>query len=132
MPVKFDEYQAGVDGADARIVEDSNAHGILRFLAKHPEIGFTPSEIADALDLPRGSVGPTLQRLDERGLLRHKEPYWSIDKDRLAAYESMLLSMDVIESRSEEEAWSAVDPEEYSVDDGELAAWRDGCRRGDG
>ena len=74
MPVHFDEYES----SDADIESGSNAGRILRFLAKSPETGYRPVEIYEALDLARGSVGPTLKRLKERGLVRHKEPYWAI------------------------------------------------------
>lgn len=74
MPVHFDEYES----SDADIEIDSNAGQILQFLAKHPEKGYRPAEIYEALDLARGSVSPTLKRLEDRGLVRHKEPYWAI------------------------------------------------------
>lgn len=74
MPVEFDQYNP--DSGSIR--ESSNAGQILRFLARSPESGFAPTEIANHLDLARGSVGPTLQRLEERGLVRHKEPFWAI------------------------------------------------------
>jgi len=74
MPVHFDEYESPDDGVEA----GSNAGQILQFLAKSPEKGYRPVEIHEALELARGSVGPTLKRLKERGLVRHKEPYWAI------------------------------------------------------
>jgi type IV secretory pathway ATPase VirB11/archaellum biosynthesis ATPase len=42
---------------------------ILERLAQHPKLGFTPSELADALEILRGSVGTTRSRLEERGLV---------------------------------------------------------------
>ena len=75
MPVQFDEYDSSDDGVEWAIRENSNAHRILALLLAYPDIGFTPSEIADATDVPKGSVGPTLQRLRERDLVRHKRPY---------------------------------------------------------
>lgn len=74
MPVQFDDYES----SDADVEVGSNAGQILQFLAKLPEKGYRPVEIYEALDLARGSVGPTLNRLEERGLVRHKEPYWAI------------------------------------------------------
>ena len=74
MPVHFDEYES----SDTDIEIGSNAGRILQFLAKSPEKGYRPVEIYEALDLARGSVGPTLNRLKERELVRHKEPYWAI------------------------------------------------------
>lgn len=62
---------------------------ILEHLAQQPELGFTPSELADELDVPRGSVGPTLSRLEERGLVRHKGTYWPINTE---AYDAQTAS----------------------------------------
>lgn len=124
MPVQFDDYDREADEVDWVLTEGSNAHTILSFLLDHPETGFTPSEIAEATGLPQGSVGPTLQRLHKRDLVRHKEPYWAISTDdRVAAYEAMLQSMEAITARGGEE-WAEIDRSEYEVDDEELEAWR--------
>ncbi|WP_136602853.1 MarR family transcriptional regulator [Salinigranum halophilum] len=74
MPVDFESYHPS-NLPD----EGTNGRRILEHLAQHPELGFTPSELADALDIPRGSVGTTLGRLEERGLVRHKGEYWAIN-----------------------------------------------------
>jgi DNA-binding transcriptional ArsR family regulator len=65
MPVDFESYHLN-DLPD----EGTNGRRILEHLAQHSELGFTPSELADELDIPRGSVGTTLSRLDERGVVR--------------------------------------------------------------
>lgn len=97
---------------------------IVAFLLDHPETGFTPSEIAEATDIPEGSVGPTLQRLRKRDLVQHKGPYWAIaDDDSLAAYEAMLHSMTGESDTGRE--WAEIDSEEYEADPDELAAWRE-------
>lgn len=43
---------------------DSNGFQLLQFLGKNPKKGFKPSEIADVTDIPRGSVGVVLSRLE--------------------------------------------------------------------
>mgnify|MGYP000100224195 FL=1 len=84
MPVDFESYRpTDLPG------EGTNGRQILRYLAAYPDLGFTPSEIADELDIPRGSVGTTLGRLEERGLVRHKGDYWAID---LEAYDAQTAS----------------------------------------
>jgi DNA-binding IclR family transcriptional regulator len=70
MPVDFESYQPN-DLPDA----GTNGRRILEHLAQHPELGFTPSELAEELEVPRGSVGTTLSRLKERGLVRDKGEY---------------------------------------------------------
>lgn len=80
--------------------ERSNAHTIISFLAEHPDQGFTPAEIHDATEIAYGSVGPTLARLEERGLVRHKAPYWAIGHEEdLAIYAGMHSTIEAIEER---------------------------------
>jgi DNA-binding IclR family transcriptional regulator len=84
MPVLFDEYDD--ETGQMNLSEGTNAHAILVFLSKNPEQGYSPQEIADATDVKRGSVGPTLSRLENRELVRHKGEVWAIgEDDRLAA-----------------------------------------------
>lgn len=118
MPVQFDEYAETHEEFDWTLQEGSNSHRILAFLADHPDQGFTPSEIAEATGINRGSVGKTLQRLEERQLVRHAEPYWAFgEDDRVGAYVASLDSLRTIEEREGTEDWAAwedgaVDPRE--------------------
>ena len=125
MPVDFEAYDPeGTDGG-LRITDGSNAYKILQFLSKRPESGFTPKEISEETDVPRGSVGTTLSRLKDRGLVRHKEPYWAIgEDDRLAAYGAMVHGINAAADRFGDEDWgeweeTAVDPrtEDAEADD---------------
>jgi DNA-binding Lrp family transcriptional regulator len=84
MPVDFESYHPS-----SLPDEGTNGRRILEHLAQHSELGFTPSELADELDIPRGSVGTTLSRLDERGLVRHKGEYWAIN---IEAYDAQTAS----------------------------------------
>jgi predicted transcriptional regulator len=107
MPVQFDTYDAEKGRID--LTEGSNATMILTFLAEHPEQGFTPGEIHESIDIAYGSVGPTLKRLAERGLVRHKAPYWAIGHDdHLATYAGMQSTIDAIEER-----FGAEDPDDW-------------------
>jgi hypothetical protein len=115
MPVDFKSYDPDADQS-LQLTEGTNAHTILGFLADRPEQGFTPKEISENTDVPRGSVGTTLSRLHDRGLVRHKEPYWAIgDDDRLASYGAMVHGLTAAEDRFGEEDFgdwqeTAVDP----------------------
>ena len=84
MPVDFESYHPN-DLPN----EGTNGRQMLEYLAQHPELGFTPSELADELEIPRGSVGTTLGRLEERGLVRHKGDYWAIN---IEAYDAQTAS----------------------------------------
>jgi DNA-binding transcriptional ArsR family regulator len=88
------------------MTDGSNAYELIQFLAAHPEQEFTPEEISEETGVPRGSVGTTLARLEERELVRYEEPNWVIgDDDRLGAYEAMVLGLDVAEDRFSDVDW---------------------------
>ncbi|MDR9381414.1 MAG: helix-turn-helix domain-containing protein [Natronomonas sp.] len=84
MPVEFDRYRP-----DDLPDEGTNGRRILEFLAETPELGYRPSEIAEELAMPRGSVGTTLRRLERRGFVRHKGEYWAINPE---AYDAQTAS----------------------------------------
>lgn len=108
MPVEFKDYQESTDNEefDWTLREGSNAHKILAFLSEYPEQGFTPKEIHEATGVNRGSVGKTLQRLKERQLVRHAEPYWAIgEDDRVDTYLGMVSSLEAVVEREGTEAY---------------------------
>ena len=60
------------------------------FLDKHDDRAWKAATIAERLGLETDGVSAILSRLKERGLVRHKRPYWAItdDEERLrAAYQ---------------------------------------------
>lgn len=69
MPVDFEEHTP----EDGRIdlTEGTNAHALLSSLVEHSGVGFVPAELHERMDIPRGSVNPTLSRLERAGLVRH-------------------------------------------------------------
>lgn len=86
MPINIDQFED--EPEDALTVEEgTQPHTILTFLSAHNEQAFTQTEIHEATDIPRGSVGVVLSRLEDRGLVRHRGRYWAIvEDDRLASY----------------------------------------------
>lgn len=86
MPINIDRFED--EPADALdIKQGTQPHAILTFLASNDEQAFTQTEIHEATEIPRGSVGVVLSRLEERGLVRHRGRYWAIAEDeRLASY----------------------------------------------
>jgi DNA-binding transcriptional ArsR family regulator len=98
MPVDFETHTPG--GSRIDLSEGSNAGVILKYLLEHRGVGFTPAELAEATNIPRGSVGPTLQRLEDAGLVRHKEPYWAAaEDDRLAAAAASIVGVEAVADR---------------------------------
>lgn len=91
VPVDFDSYRP-TDLPD----EETNGRRILEFLAANPETGFRASELARELDIPRGSVGTTLGRLEARGFVRHKGEYWAIDPDGYDAHAASVIGLEAV------------------------------------
>lgn len=118
MPVNFREYEAGTTDSGLSFDPDTHAFHILTFLAEHPETGYKPAEIAEETGIKPGSVRGTLKRLEDRGLVRHAEPFWAIgDDDRLAGSTGTMLGLEAIGDRYSDdrfEGWeeNAVDPRE--------------------
>ncbi|ESS08552.1 MAG: hypothetical protein A07HN63_01783 [uncultured archaeon A07HN63] len=92
---------------------------MLSFLAQHPDLGFKPAEIAESVDIPRGSLNPTLSRLEQQGLVEHEPPYWSAsDDDRIEAVAATMYSMDAFEERYADDDFTGweetdVDPRDH-------------------
>lgn len=80
MPIDIERFENGPEEA-LRSESPTNAERILTFLASHDDQAFTPKEIHRETDVPRGSVGVVLSRLEERGLVRHRGEYWAIADD---------------------------------------------------
>lgn len=92
MPVDFETHNPGDPRVD--LSKNTNARRLLSFLLETPTVGYTPAELADETGVPRGSVGPTLDRLKDAGLVRHKEPYWAApEDDRIAAATAAFLGV---------------------------------------
>lgn len=77
MPISADRFEA-LDEDDGGPTPGTNAHAILSFLEENADRAFTQSEIAEAMEIPLGSVGPTLVRLREDGRVDHRGTYWRV------------------------------------------------------
>lgn len=80
MPVSIDHFKKAPEKA-LRIEEGTNAKKTLNFLLKNPDKAFTRKEIMEATGIKNGSIGVTLSRLREKGLVRHKGNYWALAED---------------------------------------------------
>ncbi|QHS18079.1 MarR family transcriptional regulator [Halopenitus persicus] len=82
--IDIDEFE----DADAdEFAERNDTERIVLFLDEHDDRAWKAATIADRLELETDAVSAILSRLKERGLVRHKRPYWAItdDEDRLQA-----------------------------------------------
>lgn len=71
MPISIDDFE----GADD---EPTNAERVVRFLLANRDKAYRATEIADETEVNENSIHPVLKRLRERGLVRHKPPFWAI------------------------------------------------------
>jgi DNA-binding MarR family transcriptional regulator len=66
MPISIDHFNDGpADALDLQ--EGTQPYRILLFLAENSEQAFTQTEIHEATEIKRGSVGAALSRLEDRG-----------------------------------------------------------------
>lgn len=80
MPISQDEFRTidpdGPTGLD--LSPDTTQGSVFRFLLSNADRAFRQREIIEAVDVPEGSVGPTLKRLEERGLVEHRDRFWAV------------------------------------------------------
>lgn len=80
--IDIEEFEnANGDDFDDR----TDTEQIVLFLDEHDDRAWKAATIAERLGLETDTVSAILSRLKERGLVRHKRPYWAItdDKERL-------------------------------------------------
>lgn len=117
MPISADRFDE-MDPDSEDTAPGTNAHEILSFLETNSDRAFTQSEIASATSVTRGSVGPTLVRLRERGRVDHRGRYWRVS-DHAESVDGATnhageVAADREDERFEYEGWQdhAVDPRE--------------------
>jgi DNA-binding transcriptional MocR family regulator len=82
VPIPEDDFQT-IDGdGDGQpmldLSPDTTQGKLFRFLLEHADQAFRQREIITSIDVPRGSVGPTLSRLEQRGLVEHRDRFWAV------------------------------------------------------
>jgi hypothetical protein len=96
VPIDIERFEDGDDFGDGR----SHAVEILRFLARNDDKAFQRGEIADGTGIDPNVVSSVLSRLENRGLVRHKRPYWALgDRQRLADAGAFSQSLDALDAR---------------------------------
>jgi len=80
--IDIDEFE---DADPDELEERTDTERIVLFLDDHDDRAWKAATVADRLDLETDAVSAILSRLKERGLVRHKRPYWAItdDEERL-------------------------------------------------
>lgn len=108
MPIKLDS-----DHDSPPVEPGTNAHELLKVLLDHPDMGFSPRELAELTDVRYSSVHKTLSRLEDEGLVRNVDSYWAVADDVAASRVANVVSLAVIEEAYGDDA--------YGEDDG----WND-------
>ncbi|MFC6724019.1 MarR family transcriptional regulator [Halobium palmae] len=74
------------EGEEGEFSDGGDTERVVRFLAENDDRAWKATAIAEQTGVDRDSVSTRLVRLEERGIVRHKEPYWAItdDERRLA------------------------------------------------
>jgi predicted transcriptional regulator of viral defense system len=110
MPIDVEEFEEAAE-TDLRAAGSgpTNAERVLGFLGEHDDQAFTPKEIRGATDVPRGSIGVVLSRLEERGVVRHRGEYWAVEPD--ADVDTALTTAQV--ARAASDRLGAEDPSEW-------------------
>lgn len=132
MPISKDEFRT-IDGEGESIPDlapDTTQGKVYRFLVAHADQAFRQREIVAAADVPEGSVGPTLKRLEDHGLVDHRDRFWAVADAEHAVVSAGLhgaASADDIDggfSDEEVNAWmeTAVDPLDDDPDENDSGA----------
>lgn len=109
MPIGIDRFESE-PAETLSLREGSQPMQVLQFLVRNPEKAFTQTEIHDATDINRGSVGAVLSRLEDRGLVRHKGTYWAIGEDeRLASLAAQRRSRTALNDEVQDDAYATTE-----------------------
>lgn len=105
MPIKLD----GNDDEAPPVTPGTNAHELLEVLLDHPDMGFSPKELAELTEVPHSSVHKTLARLREKGLVRKVDSYWAVADDIAASSVANLVSLRSIDAEYGDDAYGEDD-----------------------
>lgn len=89
MPTPVDELKARKE-ADFQVEPGTNEEVALRFLARKPDLGFTPKEIAEDTDIPRASITKTMARLHDKNLVDKVSGTYFVKQERLDEIQGFL------------------------------------------
>lgn len=104
MPIRLDATDEPLP-----VKPGTNAHELLTVLLEHPEMGFSPKELAEMTDVPHSSVHKTLSRLQEKGLVRKVDSYWAIADDVASSRIANVVSLHEIEATYGDDAYGEDD-----------------------
>lgn len=107
MPVSIDAFE------NDAIHEPTASEQVIAYLVRNDDKAFTRGEIAADVEADADAVGSALTRLKDRGLVRHRQHYWTVtdDRDRLRAAVDLHRLLESLAAEEDEsfdrEAWLA-------------------------
>ncbi len=119
MPIHRESHPDDVDLKPGTTKSD-----IVVFLYQHLDFAYTPSEIAAALDIPKGTATTTLRRLHERGYVGRMEEgyYHGLDnRDDLRRYPQSVAETEALFTTHPDNA-DAPDPDPARAPDADAVA----------
>ena len=103
MPISIEEFETHEPD------ERTNAQRVVAFLVRNRDKAYKATEIAEATGVADNSIHPVLRRLADRGLVRHREPYWAIgDLDTVrdaSLFHSLAAGLDETLGSESREEW---------------------------
>lgn len=117
MPINADQFDR-LDEDTPTFEEGTNPHTVLSFLVAHRDQAFKQGEIAEATGIPTGSISVVLSRLEDLGVVEHKQQYWrAAPDDRIASLEAMLLTQETVADRYGDETFDKDEWLEHAPDE---------------
>ena len=109
--IDIDEFE---DGDADEFTERNAPERIVFFLDRNDDRAWKAATVAERLGIEADAVNAILSRLKERGLVRHKRPYWAItdDTERLRSAYQLHRQHEAADSEYGEESLEALRTEE--------------------
>lgn len=118
MPISTRRFEA-LD--ESGVTPETNAEQILAFLLENRDQAYRLTEIAERTGIKRGSVGPTLTRLEDQDLVDHRANYWKISDNYAASEEAVVYTSEAAAKYDDGEefdvsAWAAEAEDENATE----------------
>lgn len=111
MPTPVDELKVR-DDADFPVHPGTNEEEALRFLAASPDLGWTPTEVADHTTIAASSITKTMDRLHEKTLVDRVQGMYFVKQGRLDEIQGVLGDLHGLRMMADEPHQTPVHPEE--------------------
>jgi hypothetical protein len=117
MPITKDSFdRISEEGTNL----DGKADRVLDFLIQNTDKAYTKTEIVAETSVTQENVESALERLKERGSVKHKSDYWRVSDHELAARAGTALTAEAARQYDGGEEFDVEKWAEYAVDEVDL------------